>query len=454
MKNSFPTFSFHHVKGVNKPTSLVLFGLTAIQLILLFGSAVGQPRGAYKKNDGKTLVVIAKTGSTDLKLVEFETGVISALTLTENSVYKVAGNSTFSYKFSDETLAATNTADSKTNFTATKLKLTETEIAFQNEGLTLYGRLVTPTGQGKFPAVVIVQGSDTQSAIDTYEEPYLFASQGIACFVYDKRGTGRSQDISSEVALRTTPSFPLLASDLVAAVDTLSQLKNIDGNKIGLSGYSQGGWIAPLAAASSNKVKFVVVNYGLAMSVAEEAWQETPMKLADRGISDKKSLAELSDVDGTLHQEVKNDFKEGWYDRIAAKIELYKGRPWLDSMRHIPTTWLGFFLNVPKESALQMAPPMMRTIQPFYDPMVTLQKINIPMYWLIAGEDIEAPPQLTIDRIKKLKADGKPFDLKIYPNTDHGILLFKKEAGKKRVYTNYAETYCSDVTRWVQSKTK
>jgi dienelactone hydrolase len=363
-------------------------------------------------------------------------------------------NFNVSYKFSDETLSMTNTAESKTNFTATKLKLTETEIAFQNEGLTLYGRLVMPQGQGKFPAVVIVQGSDTQSAIDTYEEPYLFASQGIACFVYDKRGTGRSQDISAEVALRTTPSFPLLASDLVAAVDTLSQLKNIDGNKIGLSGYSQGGWIAPLAAASSNKVKFVVVNYGLAMSVAEEAWQETPMKLADRGISDKKSLAELSDVDGALHQEVKNDFKEGWYDRIAAKIDLYKGRPWLDSMRHIPTTWLGFFLNVPKESALQMAPPMMRTIQPFYDPMVTLQKLNIPMYWLIAGEDIEAPPQLTIERIKKLKANGKPFDLKIYPNTDHGILLFKKEAGKKRVYTNYAKTYCSDVTRWVQAKTK
>lgn len=457
MKHSPISLPLHRARGVhkNKPMRPGWFRLSVtVQLMVLFGAALGQPRGAYKKDDDKTIAIIGMKGSTDLRLVEFETGLRCVLKLSGNSIYKLSDNPNVSYEFSGDRLMVVNATNKQSNYGATKLNLREIEIAFDNEGMTLYGRLVLPKGEGKFPAVVIVQGSDTQSAVDTYEEPYMFASHGIACFVYDKRGTGRSQNLSSEVSMRSTPSFPLLASDLVAAVDTLSHFSSIDKDKIGLSGYSQGGWIAPLAASRCNKIKFVVVNYGLAMSIAEEAWQETPMKLADRGINDKRSLTELSEVDGALHQEVKNDFQEGWYDRIQSKVEYYKGRPWLDSMRQIPTTWLGFFLNTSKENALNFAPGMMRTIQPFYDPVATLRKLNIPMFWLIAAEDIEAPPQLTIERINELKASGKPFDLKIYPNTDHGILLFRKETGKKRVYTNYAETYYADVIRWVQLKTK
>ena len=431
----------------NMPMRFALSSLAfVIQFVLLSGSVFGQPQGAYKKNDGKTIVVVGLAQSSDLRLVEVETGLRSVLKSKGSFIYESSGNPTVSYQFSGDKLQVISKTN-QLNYVATKLNLPETNITFNSGETKLFGKLVVPKGDGKFPAVVITQGSDTQSAVDTYEEPYIFASQGIACFVYDKRGTGRSQG-------QTIVSFPLLASDLVAAVDTLSHFNNIDENKIGLSGYSQGGWIAPIAASLSNKVKFVVVNYGLAMSIAEEDWYETPLKLADHGINDKRSFDELSKVSGTLHQEVKNDFQEGWYDRIESKIKNYSGRPWLDSMRHIPTCWLGFFLNMSRENATKFAPDMMRSIQPFYNPVSTLKKLNIPMYWLIAGEDIEAPPQITIKRIKQLKAEGKPFDLKIYPNTDHGFLLFKKESNKKRVYTNYTETYFTDVALWVHSKAK
>ena len=68
-------------------------------------------------------------------------------------------------------------------------------------------------------------------------------------FVYDKRGTGKSTG-------RFTVDFSELADDAIAAVAQARKL--LPNVPVGLMGESQGGWIAPLAAARS-PVDFVVV---------------------------------------------------------------------------------------------------------------------------------------------------------------------------------------------------
>ena len=60
----------------------------------------------------------------------------------------------------------------------------------------------------------------------------------------------------------------------------------IDADRIGLCGYSQGGWIAPLAASMDARVRFVSVAYGMIESPFYEALWETQDLLRSRGVDE------------------------------------------------------------------------------------------------------------------------------------------------------------------------
>ena len=115
-------------------------------------------------------------------------------------------------------------------------------------------------GPGPFPAVVIVHGSESYSAVDYYSEPYLYAANGFAAFVFDKRGTGESEG-------KYLQNFHVLSDDVVAAVRWLRTQPGIDGDRIHLAGFSQGGWIAPLAALKDGNIRSVLVGYGVMVPV-------------------------------------------------------------------------------------------------------------------------------------------------------------------------------------------
>src|SRR3546814_3657337 len=87
----------------------------------------------------------------------------------------------------------------------------------------------------------------------------MLPAAGIGAFVYDKRGTGASGDKYTQV-------FSLLADDAVAALAETRRMAGARGTRFGFQGLSQGGWIAPLAATRT-QVDFLIVSFGLAVSV-------------------------------------------------------------------------------------------------------------------------------------------------------------------------------------------
>ena len=64
------------------------------------------------------------------------------------------------------------------------------DTVFENNGVKLVGRLIMPKGSDKIPVVVLVHGSEHDSALESYALQRMFPAQGIGAFVYDKRGTG------------------------------------------------------------------------------------------------------------------------------------------------------------------------------------------------------------------------------------------------------------------------
>ncbi|MFG1925185.1 alpha/beta hydrolase family protein [Cryptosporangium sp. NPDC048952] len=113
----------------------------------------------------------------------------------------------------------------------------------------LNGTVITPPTPGRHPAVVLVAGAGPTQRDAYRAEAEAFARAGIVTLIYDKRA-GYS---------RATTSFSDLADDALAGVRMLRARPDVDPERVGLWGHSQGGWVVPLAATRSSDVKFVVV---------------------------------------------------------------------------------------------------------------------------------------------------------------------------------------------------
>ncbi|GAA4633116.1 alpha/beta hydrolase [Actinoallomurus vinaceus] len=117
-------------------------------------------------------------------------------------------------------------------------------------GVILHGTVVAPSKiTGRVPGVVLVGGAGPGPRQEYTQEAEAFARAGIAALVYDKRTIGYS---------KTHRDFSLLAADALAGVRALRARPGVDPAEVGLWGFSEGGWVAPLVASRSSDVAFVI----------------------------------------------------------------------------------------------------------------------------------------------------------------------------------------------------
>jgi dienelactone hydrolase len=234
-------------------------------------------------------------------------------------------------------------------------------IKFTREGITLSGTIFKP----KYPqaALVLVHGSGQEKRMTKMAT--LLAENGIAVLTYDKRGVGESGGIYAGPEVGTnnidSANLNLLALDASAACHTLSA--HLPGRiyPIGLMGFSQAGWIIPLAAANNQNIKFMVIFSGPVVSTLEQ------LRFQFYTQGNTKFWDSHTEAEAREH--------------IRKDPDKYK-------------------------------------FEPTY-PTDALSKLSIPGLWIFGGKDIQAPVGLSIEHLDQLKANGKSYAYQLFPELGH-----------------------------------
>lgn len=327
---------------------------------------------------------------------------------------------------------------------AERLELPEETFTFRSGDLRLRGRLVRPPGPGPFPAVVIVHGSGDESAVETYFYPYLFAAHGIATLAYDKRGTGASEGAF-------TQNFHVLADDVLAAVGWLRGRPAVDTASIHLAGYSQGGWIAPLAAARDGGIRSLLIGYGPMVPVTGEDRWGYVYALERQGFG-ADAIAAADSINGVI--EAILDRGEDRWAELDARMAAVKGEPWLEAVKG-SDSMLGFVADtwMPTWFMKLYYRWMRRGDVPFidrtYDPVPVVASLDAPSLWIFGGEDHSMPTGWTLDRLDSLRAEGAPVHTRLYPDADHGILRFEEDEVGARRALGYEAGYLQAMVDWL-----
>lgn len=235
------------------------------------------------------------------------------------------------------------------------------DVKFESQGIILAGSILKP--KNPFAAVVIVHGSDPVKR--EMEFAKRLAKEGIAVFTYDKRGVGESGGVYVGPSVGTnnidTTNLHLLSHDANAAVNTFRSYLEDKKTPIGLVGFSQAGWIIPIAASKNPQIEFMV-------------------------LFSCPTITTLEQLRFQFYTNGNNNFWENHTDTDAR--EHTKNDP--DKYQFVAT-----------------------------DPKTSLKTLSIPGLWLFGEKDIQIPVKLCIEQLNTFKVEGKPFEYTLFPTLGH-----------------------------------
>jgi len=148
---------------------------------------------------------------------------------------------------------------------------------------SLAGTLIYPRDTEESPAVVLTAQSDRY---DIWEVGMWLLSRGVAVLTYDRRNAPSGQSTGPEINGRYQDQQAGHAQDVLAAVQYLRTRAEIDPERIGVAGWSGGGYTAAFAAGADPRLAFYLNIAGDASPEFEQASHLFASRLLREGFSD------------------------------------------------------------------------------------------------------------------------------------------------------------------------
>lgn len=330
----------------------------------------------------------------------------------------------------------------------------EEEVTFRNEkaGITLAGTLTLPAGTGPHPAVVLVSGSGPQDRDESLmgHKPFLVLADhltraGLVVLRYDDRGAGRSE---GQHFASTHVDF---ADDARAALEYVRTRAEVDPQRTGLLGHSEGGVHVPLAAAEVPGTAFMVFLAGVGVPVEELLERQSLDVVRAMGL-DYVPTPEEEKIQDAIYDRMRNlPDDPGTPAFIREKVrEGYALVP--EAVKQA----LGLTETVLDSRIEMMLSPWFMRLA-VYDPRPALTAVDCPVLALNGDKDVQVAAEENLAAIKTALTAGGNRDVTVkkFPGLNH---LFQHcTTGAVSEYGLIEETMSPEVlatvSDWIREKT-
>ena len=306
----------------------------------------------------------------------------------------------------------------------------EERLEFRSFEDTLVGYLRKPQNVKTYPVIVVLH-----SASHGHHDNELYNhlednmnSIGVGVFTYDRRGSGESGGDFNTASLET------LAQDALNAIKLLKNREDIETNKIGIFGISQGGWLGPLAySISSQDISYMILVSSSGVSPARQMEYSAVTTLKMNNYSDEI-------IDTAKHlRHITNEYYRGNRDRKKTQDEIdeFREEVWFNDV-YLP--WQG---NLPEDVSVTKWIHEMD-----FNPREYFEEVKIPVSLFYGATDRWVPIEESIEVWKEVfdKNGTSNFEINRITKAGHMMILDEDNNPEEEITSNQ---YTNELKKWV-----
>ena len=331
------------------------------------------------------------------------------------------------------------------------------EVTIDGPDGKLAGTLMSPPGPGPHPAVVMIHGA--AGGLRDYYRAFAeqFVRNGVAALVFDRRGWGGSEG-------NPQPTFGEKADDAAAWIDYLRTRPDVA--KVGIWGFSNGSWVAPLVAARDPRVAFVCVIGAAGTTALETEIHRRAFDLRGQGVPEEQIewiremwrmifAADLSRQPDEQHRRR--------YDELAPlvaasneleQITLQEYAIQVPELGPVPP-WASY-----DELLAELGEPEEASDLWTLDPVDSYKVIKAPVLFLVGVDDSNLPAVESAERVSRALEHNRESIVVLFPNTGHAMNLGRpdaigmsdEEAGYRLHDYRFASGYLDLIEHWIRTR--
>lgn len=294
----------------------------------------------------------------------------------------------------------------------------EVRIETADPDVVLAGTLTLPSGKGPHAAALLIPGSGAHTRDQVISGTPMFrligdhlVRSGIATLRMDKRGVGKSTG-PKDIEDCTPADFAL---DARACLQFLQEDEDIDPDRIGLIGHSEGAMVAPMVAAKEASLRFVVLLAPPAVC-GGEIWVMQRLSLAKQdGLDASRAPALEQALKRLVAYGAAGQNDDATYYDIGRQILAAHGMPEAEITRELVDARLSDFRR-----------PWYRFFFA-HEPAGALRTLATPTLALMGSADRQVPVAQNLAPLVAalVEARNPDFTVSVVPDQDHFFLTFE-----------------------------
>jgi pimeloyl-ACP methyl ester carboxylesterase len=163
---------------------------------------------------------------------------------------------------------------------------------------------------------------------------------------------------------------------------------------------------------------------------------------------DRPAIAQIERLSRATATLVRSHFTQG-YDGLAAVRRAIGSAPWAAT---IAGEYSGDMLRMTDADLRRIGRARFDNLELIwdYDAEAALRNLHVPLLWVLAEQDREAPIGETRAVLSRLIAAGRPVDAYIFPGTDHGMFEYREDSTGNRTVTRITDGYLKLLADWIK----